>query len=125
MPIARVLAALTLACVAGCGGNDEQPGDITDQVYGTWACTAAARPNFTFTVTKIDPNSTKQSWAETGGAAKTCYVHLTELYLDDANDTPWRDFTYNFDTSQTKLTSIDQLPNEDGQGVPSYHCLKQ
>jgi hypothetical protein len=127
MPIMRALVAFAVVVAAGCGGNDEKPADITDQVYGTWSCTAAGRPNFTFTVKKVDPVSTKQAWFDdaNAGAQLVCYVHLTELYLDDAAGEPFRNFLYTFDASQTKITSLDQFPNEDGQGVPSYHCLEQ
>jgi hypothetical protein len=120
------LGALALGAT-GCGGTtDGSDGDVTNQVFGTWSCTATSRPSWSFTVTSLGPETTKHSWTDNvaGGGAHTAYVHLSELYLDDANDEPFRNFLYTTDAAMDTLTALDEFPDFDGVGVPSYHCVK-
>jgi len=122
-----VLALCTVGLAGGCGGTtDGSDGDVTLQVFGTWNCTVAGRPNWGFTLTSLGAETTKHSWTDNvaGGGAMTAYVHLSELYLDDANDEPFRNFLYVTDASNKKLTALDEFPDNDGVGVPSYHCIK-
>jgi hypothetical protein len=119
------VCALALAALAGCGGTtDGSDGDVTTQVFGTWNCTAAGRANWNFTVTSLGAETTKHQWTDNvaGGGAHTAYVHLDELYLMDANEVAFRNFTYDTDASLAHLTGLDEITNP--VGTAPYHCVK-
>src|SRR6478735_9268136 len=56
-------------------------GEVWQQVYGTWHCTATGKPAVTFEVQKISETAVEQRWSS-DGATGVASVHTDALYLE-------------------------------------------
>jgi hypothetical protein len=108
------------------GGGETTSGDITDQVFGTWTCTADGRPDWGFEVVRgDDPSRNESVWIDRDtGERLVAFAHLTDLYLDDATKEPFRNFEYEF--TEPGSNTIDHLEEWTQTAAPNaqYVCRK-
>jgi hypothetical protein len=121
MKISTVLLIGFGALVCHCGGGDAAAtGEVWEQVYGSWSCTAEGRPPIRFEIQKVAEAGVEQRWTSDGqqGVAS---VHTDALYLEDFKDISYDDYGY---TEQPKgtLAALDEFGQ--GNGVEPYHCVR-
>lgn len=126
-----VIALVSLLGIArDCGGDDGAGGgttnttagkEVSEQVYGTWSCTANARPPITFEIKQVKPTGVEQQWLSDGeqGIAS---VHLDALYLEGFKGIAYDDYGY---TEQPKgtLAALDEFGT--AAGTAPYHCIRK
>jgi hypothetical protein len=110
----------------GAPAGEATSGDITDQVFGTWSCTADGRPDWGFEVVRgDDPSRNESGWIDRDtGDQLVAYVHLTDLYLDDATEVSFRNFEYKWLKPGSSV--IDHLEEWEQSAAPNaqYVCRK-
>ena len=129
------LGALGGALAHDCGDapNKAQPappaknaegGPLWTQVFGSWTCTAAGRPEFRYTVTRKSELGSAHEWADQGtGETLPATVDLTQLYLMKGATTPFRNFEYK--TEQPEVLAWMDEWSLTAAGEAPYHCVKR
>lgn len=94
-------------------------GEVWEQVYGTWSCTAAGRPAISFEVQHVGAG-VEQRWASDGQTG-IASVHTDALYLEGFKGISYDDYGY---TEQPKgsLAALDEFGNAAGEAP--YHCVR-
>jgi hypothetical protein len=95
-------------------------GQVWEQVFATWNCTAAGRPPITFEVKRISENGVEQQWSS-DGATGTASVHLDALYLENFKGISYDDYGYTEQPAGT-LAALDEFNTDNG--VAPYHCVR-
>lgn len=108
-----------------CGGDDAvgnaaATGDVWEQVYTKWSCTAEGRPPIAFEVQRISDTGVVQQWASDGEKG-TASVHMDALYLENFKGIAYDDYGY-VEQPKGTLVALDEF--QQGNGVAAYHCVK-
>lgn len=107
-----------------CGGDDAggatAAGEVWEQVYANWSCTAAGRPPITFEVKRIAATGVVQGWASDGENG-TASVHTDALYLENFKGIAYDDYAY-VEQPKGTLAALDEF--QQGNDVAAYHCVK-
>lgn len=106
--------------------NDTTPaaggatGEVWEQVYGKWSCTATGKPAITFEVQKVSETGVEQRWSS-DGATGVASVHTDALYLEAFKGIAYDDYGY---TEQPKgtLAALDEFGS--ASGTAPYHCVR-
>jgi hypothetical protein len=127
---AMKLAVLSLlglfAFVHDCGddggdGPAAATGEVWEQVFASWSCTAEGRPPIAFEVQRVSDTGIVHRW-RSGGAQGDASVHLDALYLEGFNGIAYDDYGYAEQPKGT-LAALDEF--NQGAGTAPYHCVKQ
>lgn len=125
MKLAILSVISVFALAHDCGGDDAggattATGEVWEQVYAKWSCTAADRPPITFEVQRASPTGVVQRWVSDGETG-TASVHTDALYLEGFKGIAYDDYAY-VEQPKGTLAALDEF--EQGDGVAPYHCVK-
>jgi hypothetical protein len=129
MKIASLCLVGLFALAHDCGGADTPAagggaapaGEVWEQVYGAWTCSAAGRPDIEFEIQRISDTDVEQRWVS-DGAQGTASVHTDALYLESFKGIAYDDYGY---TEQPKgtLAALDEFGAAAGNAP--YHCVRK
>jgi hypothetical protein len=108
------------------GGTANQGGggEVWEQVFGTWKCTAAGREDWSFDVNRLSQYGSKHEWVDhAAGTTQNAYVELTQLYLMKADDTSYRNFEYKTPNPDV-LDHLEEWAQSEAP-LAQYECYKQ
>ncbi len=105
----------------GGAGKTGATGEVWEQVYAAWSCTANGRPPITFEIQRISETGVEQRWVS-DGAQGVASVHTDALYLEGFKGIAYDDYGYGEQPKGT-LAALDEFGS--AAGTAPYHCVKQ